>query len=108
MNQRGGTLTTMMALSAIASIASYAMIINAISNARHTEYHESRTRARYLAEVGTVFARERLWADPTYAGGPLTLDFDGDTVVESDETVIITVTNPGAGREHEIIATVPY
>ncbi len=99
MNQRGGALTTMMALSAIASIASYAMLINAISNARHTAYHESRTRARYLAEAGVIFANQQLWADPNYAGGPETID---------GEDVVITVTNPGAGRQHEINATVQY
>ena len=85
----------------IAAFASLAVLQLAISQTQHAKFHENRTRSRYAAEAGIVWAQQRLLNDPTYCGVPDPPAIDGIAVT-------VTVTNCGAGNTHAVSARVDY
>ena len=108
--QRGlAMLGMVMAIALTASIAAYATLLVATSQARIATVTTVRSQSRYLAEAGLVIATQKLIANPAYCGGTERVDTDGDGVVNaSDPSVVVTVTSCGAGNTHQITAAVNY
>ena len=100
-NARGAVLGLVIITAVVAAIASLTVLQIAIHQARHAKFHHDRTRTRYAAEVGVVWAQQRLLNNPGYCGAP-------DPPVIDGMTVDVTVTNCGAGNAHAINATVVY
>lgn len=106
-SNRGAILVFVMGTALVCAIAAFTVLLMAVSNARHARSTRERVKARYLAEAGQVYARERLWTEPAYCpGAPVTLDTDGDGV--ADTPVAITITNCGPNLRHQIITSVTF
>ncbi len=105
LNERGGLLGFALATALISSITIYAVLFSAISQGRQGRFLKERLRAQYVAEAGLVIAKERLWRDPTYAGGVVPVT---DTSGLNSTNVTITVTVPDASGRQQISANVVY
>jgi hypothetical protein len=68
--ERGAALAITIMIAVIMSISIYAILVMASSQARQAAFNQSSIRARYAAEVGLVWAQQRLRADSTYCGDP--------------------------------------
>ena len=101
LNERGALLGLAMIIAVIGAFTSYAVLQITIDQALHAKFHHDRTQARYAAEVGIVWAQQRLLYDETYCGaiGPPLIN---------GMAVDVTVTNCGIGNQHTISATVIY
>ena len=115
-SERGGGLFGFAVLLAlVSSIAAYAVLVVAMSQARQGKVLHERPRVRYAAEAGLVIAQERLWTNPdectgnppgSTAGLSQFIDTNGDS--GGDTQVDVTWTNCGAGRRHRLSAKVTY
>lgn len=99
-NERGMALGIVIFSAIVFSVASFAVLNVAMSRAQTSTFQEGRVRARYAAEAGLVWARERLWADPGFpnfcipGGFSLPFDSDGNGVIDAPyDFVIITATD---------------
>ncbi len=99
-NERGAVLGLALFTALIASFASLAVLQLAISQTQHAKFHHDRTRSRYAAEAGIVYAQQQLLANPGYCGTG-GLDINGISVD-------VTVTDCGAGKAHTVSAKVVY
>ena len=86
----------------IASVAAFGILMLAMSGSRTSETQIDRLRAQYAAEAGLVWAKERLWADPTYCGTPPPPALNGMTVSFTFSGTC------AAGAPRRIEATVTY
>jgi Tfp pilus assembly protein PilX len=68
--ERGAALTITIMIALITAIALYAILMMASSQARQAAFTASRLRARYAAEIGLVWAQQRLRDNPAYCGDP--------------------------------------
>ena len=129
-HEEGFALVAAMATALLCSIAAFAVLFMATSQARLGWLYQGRAEARYLAEAGLVIATQKLMADPNYCpGGVCTRDpadpingsgincegpervdtnGDGDTLDPEDAVVAVTVTNCGMGNAHVIGGKVLY
>ena len=106
---RGAILAIVIATAFMASIAAYAALLIASSQARQGAFARGRTEARYLAEAGLVIAMQQLAANPAYCGATERVDTNWDGVANaSDPQVVVTVTSCGANNAHTLRATVTY
>jgi len=80
-----------MMTSLVAALASYAVLVLAISQGRQGRFFRTKTMTRYLAEAGMVIGKERLDQDPTWCGGTEQVDANGSGTLEAWETVTISV-----------------
>ena len=103
-DQKGAVLGLAILTALIGSIASYAMLASAMSQAHHAKFFRDRTRARYLAEAGVVIAQQRLLANPSYTAVNEPVDVDGDSAPD----VQLTVSNLGVGNSKQIDARSVY
>lgn len=94
MSERGALLTFALATAVISSIAAYAALVVATSQARQGRVLQQRPSATYAAEAGVVVAREILWRNPTYTGETKMLDMNADGVAETQVTITVTPLNP--------------
>ena len=104
-HSQGAVLGVVIITALVCSIAAYAVLMIAVSRAKHAKFFRARTQARYLAEAAIVMAREQLWATPAWCGGTVLVDTNGDQL--GDKSVGVTVTPcPGPGVRSVIQATV--
>lgn len=107
--QRGAIFGMVLITALAMSISAYGALFVAVTNARHSRLSRERVRARYLAEAASVYARDRLWTNPTDCGGPMSLITDGVTGAVAWVNVVVTECGPGnENRPHRITATVNY
>ena len=114
--ERGAALFgTAVATAIVSSIAAYAALTIAMSQARQGKVLHERPRTHYAAEAALVVAQERLWRNPNdCAGAPIggtaqvTQGIDTDGTGGADTFVDLSWTNCGAGRRHVISARVTY
>ena len=114
--QRGlALLGFVVAMATLASIAAYAILFVATSQARLGQFSRERMSSRNLAEAGLVIAMQKLWVDPNYPTCPTpgttvttTETVHTSGVITPDPTVEITVTNCGAGNLHTLRARAAY
>ena len=66
---RGAVLAMMIMMALVAAISIYAILFMASSQARQAAFSLSSIRARYAAEVGLVWAQQRLQENPGYCPG---------------------------------------
>ena len=104
--EHGVVLLGVALVMAIASaIVAFSLLFAAVSESRQSTVLSRRTQARYLAESALVVARERLWQDPTWCGGPVAIDTTGDGT--GIKTVVITLnppcTSPGAENQRRTV-----
>ena len=71
---RGAILPIVAGTALLCAIAAYAILIMTLAQAKHTAFYRERTRARYAAEAGIVWAQQRLFISPTWGGGTLPID----------------------------------
>jgi Tfp pilus assembly protein PilX len=88
-SERGSALGLVVATALLSSMGAYVMLQLANSQAQQAQFHRNRMRARYAAEAGFVWAKQRLEAsppapEPTFDDAP-DLEVDGIPV---DITVI--------------------
>ena len=107
MKERGLALALAIMTALVCGIFAYALLLMATSQARHARFYRSRSRSLAASEAGLVYAREQLLRVPTWCGDPGFL-FDSDDDGVKETTVVITVTNCGAGNSHAISAQVVY
>ena len=108
-NERGMALGFVLIIALLGAIAAYAILMLAISQARHSAFSQERPSARYAAEAGLVWARQRLWEDPTScfpANPDLSVDADGDGTAETN--VDIVASSCGATDRRTLTAQVVY
>ena len=107
-NERGGGLFGFAVIVAlIASIAAYAVLAVALSQARQGTVLRERPRVRYAAEAGLVMLQQRLWRNPGYcAASSEQIDTNGDG--GGDTTVELSVSNCGPTNRHQLLARVTY
>ena len=67
--ERGAALAITIMIALLMSISIYAILVMASSQARQAAFNLASIRARYAAEVGLVWAQQRLRADSTYCAG---------------------------------------
>ena len=92
--ERGVVLGVVIITSVIFGIAAFGLLSFAMNQAAQTSFvSEKRTRARYAAESGLVYAMEQLWVNPNDCtlGPPGPLDTDNDGTPDAT----VTVTRPG-------------
>ncbi len=83
-------------------LASAAALTSSLSNrSRVKTYSSDRGRAYYATEGAVVRAMQKLWTDPTYCGETFAASADTNNL-----PVLVTVTNCGAGNDHQISAQV--
>lgn len=106
-SERGGGLFGLAVIVAlVSSIAAYAVLTVAMSQARQGRVLHERARVRYAAEAGLVMLRERLWRNPGYCGNSAEqIDTNGDG--GGDTTVNLSVSNCAAIRR-DMTARVTY
>ena len=63
-NQRGSAIWVTLGVAIVCAVAAYGALFTAQSVARRTQFHQERTRARYAAEAGYVWAMDQLWSFP--------------------------------------------
>ncbi len=82
MTQRGTSLTIVIAMALLASIAAYAILIVATGAARRGGAFQRHAVARYSAEAGIVWAMQRLELQPTmsFAAGNTDLTVNGAAI----------------------------
>ena len=100
---RGMILGMVIMMAVIGSIASYGVLQIAVNQSLHARFHGERTRARYAAEAGIVWAQQQLWNDPTYCGDPDPPPAQFDGIV-----VDVIVSPPCVPGSHTISAKVVY
>ena len=89
-NGRGAALWIVIVTALICSVAAYTMLMMAVSQARRGQFYANRTKARYAAEAGLVWAMQRLWQAPTnFTAGTTDVTVDGMNVD------VIGACNPG-------------
>ena len=94
-------------LAIVASIAAYAILVIAMSQARQGHVLQEHPRARYAAEAGLVLLRERLLRNPAYCTSSSELtDTNGDG--GGDTWINLQVTNCGVTNRHQLISRVAY
>lgn len=99
--ERGLILGILMIMSFVLSTAAFAMLSVGVGRANTSGRVKDRAQARYAAEAGLVWAMQRLWASPGYCG-------ELDPPALGGLTVDVTVTNCGAGLDHQLSAKVVY
>lgn len=67
-NQKGSAIWTTLAIAIVCAIAAYGALFAAQCAAQRSQFHRERTRARYAAEGGLVWAQDQLWADQRWLG----------------------------------------
>lgn len=68
--ERGAALAITIVTALLMAISIYAILVMASSQARQAAFNLSSIRARYAAEVGLVWAQQRLRANSNYCGDP--------------------------------------
>ena len=81
--RRGAALTIAIVFGVIASVASYTLLTIATSQARQGRFFRNRAGARAVSDAAIIWAQQNLYDNPTWAGGPLTLN---------GYTAVVTVT----------------
>ncbi len=107
--ERGVVLGMVLITSIIFGIAAFGLLSLAMNPGQAIFAGEGRTRARYAAEAGLVFAMQRLWVNPTNCAtlSPPPLDTDDNGI--PDTTVTVTaVPCPGPGVVSTLQAKVTF
>jgi len=103
--ERGAVLGFAIMTAFLASLAAYAMLVIAASQAQHARFHREHASARHAAEAGLVWARERLTREfaggPTFCGTPGPPDINGMSVE-------VTVSPCPGGWPRTVSSTVTY
>ena len=99
--ERGAILPIVLGTALLCAIAAYAVLIIVAAQGRHAQFYRGRLRARYAAEAGMVWAKERLWLNPTYCGNPAPPPIEG-------MVVSITISDCTAGSNKTIAARATY
>ena len=98
MGRKGVVLMITVMTAIVCAIAAYAALQIAIAEARQAVFYRDRTKARYAAEAGLVWAQQRLWQNPAdcfNANPDVALDHDADPATPP-LNVDVTVTPCGA------------
>lgn len=106
-HRRGVILVVVVVFALLASVGVMAALIIATSQARRSQIYKDRTRALYAAEAGIVWASQKLWVDPAFCWDDSATFSNGDPLINGI-AVKVTVTNCGAGNDHQIVAKVVY
>lgn len=89
-HERGAILGMVIFIALIASIAAITVLQIAVAQARQAKFYSERTRSRYAAEAGLVWAQQNLYTNPTWQpAGPLPVPVGGTVV-----NVVVTVAPP--------------
>jgi len=109
-DERGAALGLVIVSALVCSIASYYILRLAVSQSMGANFFQGRIQSRYLAEAALVIATQKLSTDPTWCGGPVQIDTNGNGALDADEpTVQVTVSPPCvAGAQHVLIAKASY
>ncbi len=102
-HERGAALAMMIMMALVAAISIYAILFMASGQARQAAFTASSIRARYAAEVGLVWAQQRLQKNPAYCGNPGPPLISGMLV-----NVVVTGACSGGSDPPKIAVTVVY
>ena len=69
-HERGFALAATVITALLCAVAAYVILLIATSQARRAKVFQERYAARYAAEAGLVWAKEQLWANPTWSPNP--------------------------------------
>ncbi len=77
-NQKGSAIWVTLGVAIVCAIAAYGALFTAQSVARRTQFYQERTKARYAAEAGYVWATDQLWTlGPRWLAGGGTISVPG-------------------------------
>ncbi len=66
-NRKGSAIWVTLGVAIVCAIAAYGALFTAQSAGRRAQFHQERTRARYAAEGGLVWATDQLWSNPRWS-----------------------------------------
>jgi hypothetical protein len=102
-SRRGAALVIVIVAALICSIASYIILFIAMSEAWHSRFFRERNQARHAAEAALVIGMQKLWEDPAYCGGAVTVNTPAGAV-----PIPVTVSDCDPADPKTLSVTVNY
>jgi hypothetical protein len=108
-NEDGAVLLVILIAALISTISLYALLQMAISQARRNRLHLARPAARHAAELGLVWAQQRLWLNPNDCfGASPDVQIDADADPSTPDMPVNVTATPCPPAPSQLTATVVY